>query len=234
MIDAASLRRSGKPPRARTSPVGRIDPRHEARARPLGSFRLISVAHGHTSAVGLPSIVARDAHAGSGGDRGRRSAISRRISANSVLGTATSAIWKATALAANDHLAHPVAVGADIPSCGFGCTDIPQMGSAGTRKVAPPSTFGQLERLSDGGSQVQGSAGPKPQADPGCYGTAGRSRRMVLPVDLGLSELGIILVRLYPRTVWEIAVAEHMKAGQIASGITGEAACKCNRPAACT
>ena len=76
----------GKPARARTGPVGRIDPRHEARARPLGSFRLISVAHGHTSADGLPSIVARDAHAGSGGDRGRRSAISRRISANSVLG----------------------------------------------------------------------------------------------------------------------------------------------------
>ena len=86
----------GKPARARTSPVGRIDPPHEARARLSGSIRLISVAHGHTSPVGLPSIVARDAHAGSGGDRGRRSAISRRISANSVLGTATSAIWKAT------------------------------------------------------------------------------------------------------------------------------------------
>ena len=84
-----------KPAWVRTSPVGCIDPRHEARARLLGSFRLISVAHGHTSPVGLPSIVARDAHAGSGGDRGRRSAISRRISANSVLGTATSAIWKA-------------------------------------------------------------------------------------------------------------------------------------------
>src|SRR3954453_7162955 len=37
-----------------------------------GSFRLISVADEHTSAVGLPWIVARDAHAGSGGDRGRR------------------------------------------------------------------------------------------------------------------------------------------------------------------
>ena len=86
----------GKPARARTGPVGRIDPPHEARARLLGSFRLISVAHGHTSADGLPSIVARDAHAGSGGDRGRRSAISRRISANTILGTATSAIWKAT------------------------------------------------------------------------------------------------------------------------------------------
>ena len=80
---------SDKHPRARTSPVGRIDPRHEARARPLGSFRLISVAHGHSSAFGLPSMVARVAHAGSGGDRGRSSAISRRISANSVLGTAS-------------------------------------------------------------------------------------------------------------------------------------------------
>ena len=46
----------GKPARARTGPVGRIDPPHEARARLLGSFRLISVAHGHTSADGLPSI----------------------------------------------------------------------------------------------------------------------------------------------------------------------------------
>jgi hypothetical protein len=46
--------------------------------------------------VTLPSMVARGAHAGSGGDRGRRSAISRKISANSVLGAATSAIWKAT------------------------------------------------------------------------------------------------------------------------------------------
>jgi hypothetical protein len=60
----------------------------------LASFRLISVDHGRTSPVGLPSIVAPDAHAGSGGDRGRRSAISRRMLANSVLGTATSAIWK--------------------------------------------------------------------------------------------------------------------------------------------
>jgi hypothetical protein len=94
-----TIRRSaapGKPARARTDPVGRIDPPHEARARLLGRFRLISVAHGHTSADGLPSIVVRDAHTGSGGERGRRSAISRRISANSVLVTETSAIWKAT------------------------------------------------------------------------------------------------------------------------------------------
>jgi hypothetical protein len=87
----------GKPAKPRTDPVGRIDPPHEARARLLGGFRLISVAHGHTSADGLPSMVARDAHAGSGGERGRRSAISRRILANSVLATATSAIWKARA-----------------------------------------------------------------------------------------------------------------------------------------
>ena len=86
----------GKPPRARTSPFRRIEPRHEACARLLGSIRPLSVDHRRTSPVGLPSIVARDAHAGSGGDRGRSSAISRRISANSVLGTATSAIWKAT------------------------------------------------------------------------------------------------------------------------------------------
>ena len=86
----------GKPPRTRTSLGHRIDPRHEARALPCGSVRQLSVVHGHTSPVGLPSMVAPDAHAGIGGDRGRSSVISRRISANSVLGTATSAIWKAT------------------------------------------------------------------------------------------------------------------------------------------
>ena len=36
------------------------------------------------------------AHAGAGSGGDRSSAISRRISANSILGTATSAIWKAT------------------------------------------------------------------------------------------------------------------------------------------
>ena len=36
------------------------------------------------------------AHAGAGSGGDRRSAISRRFSANSILGTATSAIWKAT------------------------------------------------------------------------------------------------------------------------------------------
>jgi hypothetical protein len=34
-------------------------------------------------------------HAGAGSGGGRSSAINRRISANSILGTATSAIWKA-------------------------------------------------------------------------------------------------------------------------------------------
>ncbi len=38
----------------------------------------------------------RPGHAGAGSGGGRNSAISRRISANSVLGTATSTIWKAT------------------------------------------------------------------------------------------------------------------------------------------
>jgi hypothetical protein len=38
----------------------------------------------------------RAVHAGAGSGGGRSSAISRRISANSILGTATSAIWKAT------------------------------------------------------------------------------------------------------------------------------------------
>ena len=38
----------------------------------------------------------RTVHAGAGSGGGRSSAISRRISANSILGTATSAIWKAT------------------------------------------------------------------------------------------------------------------------------------------
>ena len=126
---------SDKHPRARTSPVGPIDPRHEARARPLGSFRLISVAHGDSSALGLPSIVARVAYAGSGGDRGCSSAISRRISANRILGTATSVIWKATALAANDHLAYPVAIGADIPNVGLVVPTFPRWGRLAPEKL---------------------------------------------------------------------------------------------------
>jgi hypothetical protein len=63
---------------------------------PLGAFYQLSLGDGHTSPVGVSWIVALGAHAGIGGHRGRSSAIRRRISANSVLGTATSAIWKAT------------------------------------------------------------------------------------------------------------------------------------------
>jgi hypothetical protein len=46
-----------KPPRTRTSLRHRIDPRHEARAPPC-SVRQLSLVYGHTSPVGLPSIVA--------------------------------------------------------------------------------------------------------------------------------------------------------------------------------
>ncbi len=77
----------GKPARARTGPVGRIDPRHEAWAPSCDSIRPLSVDHRRTSPVGLLSIAARDAHAGIGGDHRTQSApISRRISANSALG----------------------------------------------------------------------------------------------------------------------------------------------------
>ena len=38
--------------------------------------------------------------------------------------------------------------------------DIPQMGSVGTRKAAPLSTFGQSERVCGGGCQVQGKRRP--------------------------------------------------------------------------
>jgi hypothetical protein len=44
----------------------------------------------------LELITTERRHAGDGSGGGRSSAISRRISANSILGTATSAIWKAT------------------------------------------------------------------------------------------------------------------------------------------
>ena len=39
-------------------------------------------------------------------------------------------------------------------------TGIPQVGSIGTRKVAPPPIFGQSKRVSGGGSQVQGATDP--------------------------------------------------------------------------
>ena len=47
-------------------------------------------------ARGLPSVIALEAHAGSGDDGGRSPSIRRRISANSGLGTATSASWNTT------------------------------------------------------------------------------------------------------------------------------------------
>ena len=59
----------------------------------FGGFRSIM---GRTSPVGLSSIAPRDAHAGSGGDRGRSRSIRRRISANTARGTATSASWNTT------------------------------------------------------------------------------------------------------------------------------------------
>jgi hypothetical protein len=46
--------------------------------------------------LGLSSFIAPDPHAGSGGGRGRRSSIRRRMLANSALGTATSASWNTT------------------------------------------------------------------------------------------------------------------------------------------
>ena len=171
---------SDKHPMARTNPVGRIDPRHEARARHLGSFRLISVAHGHSSAFGLPSMVARVAHAGSSGDRGLSSAISRRILANSVLGTAISAISKATALAANDHLAYPVAIGATFPMWVW-LYRHSRDGVGWHPKSCSSVDFWSIGRLSDGGSQVQGVAGPQPAGRSGRSAKAGRFRRMVLP-----------------------------------------------------
>ena len=55
------------------------------------AFEQFSVEHGRTSPVGLPAIVAPDAHAGSGGGLGLSRSIRRRISANTIHGTATSA-----------------------------------------------------------------------------------------------------------------------------------------------
>ena len=43
----------------------------------------------------------------------------------------------------------------------FSLTDIPQVGSVGTRKAAPPPTFGQSERVSGGGSQVPEATEPE-------------------------------------------------------------------------
>jgi hypothetical protein len=62
----------------------------------LSALERFSVDHGRTSPVGLPSIVALDAHAGSGSGRGLSRSIRRRISANSARGSATSASWNTT------------------------------------------------------------------------------------------------------------------------------------------
>jgi hypothetical protein len=88
--------------RARQGPEGSNQPSRSRRtvfptpAPCVCQRSAFSVIHGTHLTGRVASMVARGAHAGSGGDRGRSSAISRRISANSVLGTATSAIWKAT------------------------------------------------------------------------------------------------------------------------------------------
>lgn len=85
---------SGKPPGARTNPGHRTEPRDEACTPLCCSFRPISVDHGRTSPAGLPSMVAPDAHAGSGGGCGLSRLMRPKIAANSVLGTVTSASWK--------------------------------------------------------------------------------------------------------------------------------------------
>jgi hypothetical protein len=51
---------------------------------------------GRISPVELPSFIALDAHAGSGGGLGLSRSIRRRISANKTRGTATSASWNTT------------------------------------------------------------------------------------------------------------------------------------------
>jgi hypothetical protein len=55
------------------------------------TFERFSGDHERTSPVGLLSLMARDAQAGDGGGRGLSRSIRRRISANKVRGTATSA-----------------------------------------------------------------------------------------------------------------------------------------------
>jgi hypothetical protein len=60
------------------------------------TFERFSGDHGRTSPVGLLSLMARDAQAGNGGGRGLSRSIRRRISANKVRGTATSASWNTT------------------------------------------------------------------------------------------------------------------------------------------
>ena len=76
---------------APTDPGHRTEPRDEACAPRCRSFRPVSVEHGRTSPAALSSIAPRDAHAGSGGERGCSRSIRRRIFSNSTRGTATSA-----------------------------------------------------------------------------------------------------------------------------------------------
>ena len=86
---SASLRGLEPAPSIASTRVMRLAP-------PFRQLRLISVVMDTPRPSGCHRWLLRDAHAGIGGDRGRSSAISRRISANSGRGTATSAIWKVT------------------------------------------------------------------------------------------------------------------------------------------
>src|SRR3954453_19474038 len=70
---------SGKPVGARARLRRRKDLGHDAWAPPRGRIRPLSVDHERTLPAELPTIAARDAHAGSGGDRGRSRSIRRRI-----------------------------------------------------------------------------------------------------------------------------------------------------------
>ena len=61
-----------------------------------GASERLPIDHGRTSPVGLPSLIALDAHAGSGGGFGLSRSIRPRIAANNARGTATSASWNTT------------------------------------------------------------------------------------------------------------------------------------------
>ena len=84
--------------------IGKPEPRRERpnvpEAGSIGTLRAgnsnLVLAKTHLSLGFRWNSCRRPVHAGAGSGGGRSSAISRRISANSILGTATSAIWKAT------------------------------------------------------------------------------------------------------------------------------------------
>src|SRR3954465_2068145 len=57
----------------------------------------------------------------------------------------------------------PAAVGPALLALSY--TDIPQMGSVGSREAALPFAFGQPGRVSDDSSQLQGAAGPRPAGE---------------------------------------------------------------------